>query len=106
MKTISNQEKNFYTRGCELIDKGESFQIVIKGPGTNRWRKKITLGVDWPTAPNSVIGDPWQLIKLAISHPSLVFVCGLLMHAEDCGMLSTWQEDESTIVVTLIKEGG
>lgn len=104
MVKISSQDENFYTRGNELVDKGEPFQIVLRGPGADRWRKKITIGVDWPTAPDSVIGDPWQLLKLALTSPSMVFVCGLLMHAEDCRMVPTWQEENGVVTLTMRKE--
>ena len=105
MERIGYLEKGFFTRGTELIDHGEPFQIILNGPKADRWRKKITLGVDWPTASHSKFGDPWQLMRMALTRPSFVPVCALLMHAKDCGMLPFWQAEEGSLVVTIRKKG-
>lgn len=41
MERIGYLEKGFFTRGTELIDHGEPFQIILNGPKADRWRKRL-----------------------------------------------------------------
>lgn len=103
MVRICYQEEKFYTRGSELVEKEETFQIILRGPVIDRWRKKNTLGIDWPTAPDSNLNNLLECLKMMFLRPSMIPVWGLLIKAKHQRMAPIWEDEDNAVILTLSK---